>query len=132
MRTTIGQSLAVHELLPNDRPVSVYRIVRSEYRHDPVLLNSLKSHYELGQEPRRVERRSAVLHMGISVFVDDDVARQVAKRFRGKLGEHIAHLELRYGDGFNYAQTGARNHLTLWGDPVKLHSTIVDIRSIEP
>jgi hypothetical protein len=45
----------------------VYRIVRAGVADDPVMLDSFRSHFALGAEPRRVERQSAVLHMGIGL-----------------------------------------------------------------
>ena len=126
MRVTSGTTVvSVAELRPSER-VLVYRIVRSEMSGDPGLVDSFRSHYELGQEPRRVERRSAVIHMGISIYLDEGVAHGMARRFP-RLGDFVARLVLKSGNGFNYARTGHPLHLTVWGDPVKLSSAIVDI-----
>jgi hypothetical protein len=127
MRTIYGPlRLTLLELRPG-RALSVFRIVRSEYSDDPVFLNSLRSHYELGEEPRKVERRSAALHMGISVYLDRGDAVGTAQRWP-KLGDYTARLDLEAGKGFNYAQTG---HLALWADPIKLSSVLVDIESVD-
>jgi hypothetical protein len=129
MRTTTGPArVTVLELSPGTS-ITVYRIVRSEVRDDPVLVNSLRSNYELGQEPRRVERSSTVIHMGISTYLGEGAARGTAQRFP-KLGDFVARLDLTSGRGFNFAQTGHPGHLTVWGDPFKLHDVIGDIRAV--
>jgi hypothetical protein len=94
--------------------------------NDPVLLNSLRSHYELGEEPRNVERSSTAIHMGISVYLNEGVAHGTAQRF-SKLGDFVARLVLLSDRGFNFARTGQPLHLTVWGDPIKLQSAIADI-----
>ena len=79
MRTSYGPPhLAVYELQPGEALIC-WRIVRSEHPDDPVFLNSLRSHYELSEEPRKVERTS---------------------------------------------------HLTIWGDPIKLTASVVDIAPV--
>lgn len=129
MRTTLARvGLTVYELLPDEELV-VYRIVRSDIAEDPVLINSFKSHYEMREPPRKVERTSTVLHMGVSVFSSRDAAFGVAARFP-RLGGFVARLSLGYGQGVNYAYTGLTSHLTLWADPVKLHAQIVDIDTV--
>ena len=129
MRTTHGPPhLAVYEFQPGEA-LLCWRIVRSEHPEDPVFLNSLRSHHELSQEPRKVERSSRLIHLGISTYVDDRVASETARRFP-KIGEWVAQLRLDYGHGFNYAQTGHRHHLTIWGDPIKLAGTVVDIKPV--
>jgi hypothetical protein len=128
-RTTFGPSrLVVLGLEPNLQ-VDVYRIVRSDVLDDPVLENSLKSNYELSEPPRKVERLSTAIHMGISTYLSPDDAVETARKF-DKLGDHVAHLTLRPGRGFNYARTGHTGHLTVWGDPVKLLESVVDIRPV--
>lgn len=128
MRTTFGPlRLTVLDLRPG-QDVPVFRIVRSDSPEDPVFLNSLRSHYELSEEPRKVERRSAVLHMGISVYVNSNDALRTVRRWP-KLGDYVARLDLRADMGFNYAHTGPPGHLTLWGDPVKLRDATVDIKT---
>jgi hypothetical protein len=131
MRTTFGTPrLSVHEL-GDEQPLTVFRIVTSDERGGRELLDALRSHYELGSEPRRVERRSPVLHMGISVFTERTIAAGVARRWP-RLGRFIARLELGDGVAVNYADTGGPGHLTLWGDPVKLRDAIADIEPISP
>lgn len=112
--------------LREDTVLSVFRIVRSDNLDDPVFLNSLRSHYELSEEPRRVERESTAIHMGISTYMERGDAVGTAQRFT-KLGDYTARLELRPGMGFNYALTGLPGHVTLWADPIKLRGVVVDI-----
>lgn len=131
MRATLGpQRLTVLELNPGADPLRVFRIVRSDHADDPVLLNSLRSHYELSEPPRRVERSSTVIHMGISTYISFERARDTSRRWP-RIGEYVAELALEHGFGFNYAHTGHVGHLTVWGDPVKLLATVVDIRPAE-
>jgi hypothetical protein len=92
-------------------------------------MNCFRSHYELGEEPRRVERSSAVIHMGISAYLNESVAHGTAQRWP-KLGDFIAEMRLRPGQGFNFAHTGHPTHLTMWGDPVKLLEGVVDIQPV--
>lgn len=124
-RLTHGEpSLTVYEVTPG-LTLTVYRIVRSEHPDDPVLANSLRSHYEMGVEPRG-PIRPAVLHMGISTYLDIEPARRTAQRWP-RFGEYIAHLALKDGNGFNWAMTGHPKHITVWGDPLKLAAAVVDI-----
>jgi len=109
--------------------MTVYRIVRSDHRDDPVLLNSLRSNYELSGEPRKVERAWTAIHMGISTYSVEESARQTAQTFP-KLGDYIAQISLRPGRGINWASTGHPLHLTVWADPVKLLDAVVDIQPV--
>jgi hypothetical protein len=110
-------------------PLTVYRIVRSDNVEDPVFVNSLRSHYEVKAEPRNVEKRSAALHMGISVFMTREQAMQTANKWPA-IGGFVVQLELSGGHGFNVADTGGAGHLTLWADPVKLARVAGDISSV--
>jgi hypothetical protein len=126
MRLTNGpQQVTVYELRAGE-PLTVWRIVRSEHPDDVVFVNSFRSHYELSQEPRRVERTSSVIHMGISTYLDEGMARGTAQEW-DKLGDWLAKLEMQPGHGFNYAHTGHHGHLTIWGDAIKLSNAAADI-----
>ncbi|HEX7298172.1 MAG TPA: hypothetical protein VF257_04135 [Solirubrobacteraceae bacterium] len=94
-----------------------------------MLLNSLRSNFALSEEPRRVERDSAVLHMGISVYRLPEAARETARRWP-KIGDHVAEIRLSDGHGFNFAHTGQPHHLTVWADPFKLREAITDIKAV--
>jgi hypothetical protein len=83
----------------------------------------------MGEEPRKVQRTSSVIHMGISVYLDEAAAHQTAQRF-DKLGDWVAALDLTDGQGFNYAHTSHPLHLTIWGDPIKLSGALVDITPV--
>jgi hypothetical protein len=107
----------------------VFRIVRTAVVEDPVMLNSLRSHFALSEEPRKVERNSTVVHMGISVYLDVELARGTAQQWP-KIGDHIARVRLTDGRGFNLADTAQPGHLTLWADPFKLLEAITDIEAV--
>jgi hypothetical protein len=129
VRTTQGRSrVSVLEIAPGPG-IEVFRIVRSGNTEDPVFLNSLRSHYELSKEPRKVERRWTIMHMGISVYWTSERATETALTWP-KLGCYIACLELSPDMGFNYAHTGHAGHLTLWADPVKLRDVATDIEIV--
>jgi hypothetical protein len=126
MRTTAGPPrLTVWEVLPGAE-IEVFRIVRSHDFDDPGFLDSLRSHYELSREPRKVERRWTVIHMGISVYTTQEQAIATARMWP-KLGDYVTRIELEAGLGFNLARTGHKGHLTLWAEPVKLRDAAADI-----
>ncbi|MDP2709960.1 MAG: hypothetical protein Q8O56_01955 [Solirubrobacteraceae bacterium] len=126
MRTTYGPpQVAAYELRPGERLIC-WRIVRSEHRDDPVLLSSLRSNFELGLGPRAAERTSRLIHLGVSAYLNEQSAHETAEKFH-KLGDWVARLEMEHGNGFNYAHTGSRWHLTIWGDAIKLSDSVVDI-----
>ena len=86
MRTTTGPArIIVQEV---EQALTVFRIVRSDHPDDPVFVNSLRSNYELGGEPRKVERSSSVVHMGISTYLDESVAHGTAPRPGAAPGSH--------------------------------------------
>ena len=130
METTFGPlRITVVDIRPG-RPLEVFRIVRSDEIEDPVLANSFRSHYELSEPARGFERKSAVIHMGISMYTEEHVARGTAEKF-DRLGGFVARCHLAVGKGFNFAHTGHPLHLTVWGDPVKLVESVVDIQPVE-
>jgi hypothetical protein len=126
VRTTAGAPRVTAIELDPGNPLTVWRIVRSDIRHDSVLLNSLRSNYELGHRPRGLELSFAVLQMGLSAFISRGAAARMANKW-SKLGDYIAEIRLEHGFGFNFSATGPHGHLTIWGDPVKLHDAIQTI-----
>jgi hypothetical protein len=130
VRKTTGSAQIVVQEIDVDHELTVFRIVRSEHREDPVFLNSLRSNYEMGDEPRKVERSSSVIHMGISTYSAESVAIGTAQKW-DKLGDYIAQLRLPHGLGINFARTGHPLHLTIWGDPVKLRDVVVGIQPVD-
>jgi hypothetical protein len=63
MKTTHGPNRIVALPIEPGVELDMFRIVRSRNTEDPVFLNSLRSHYALSEEPRKVEREWAVLHL---------------------------------------------------------------------
>jgi hypothetical protein len=128
VRTTAGSPRVTAIELDPGNELTVWRIVRSAVRNDSVLLNSLRSNYELGHRPRGRELSFAVIQMGLSAFITRVAAERTANIWP-KLGDYIAEIRLTHGFGFNFSATGFHGHLTIWADPVKLHGAI---RTIDP
>lgn len=129
MRTTLGPARLTVWGIDTDLQLDCFRIVRSDNPDDPVFLNSFRSHFELSQEPRHIERDSTVIHMGISVYSSLTPAHLTAQKWP-KIGDYIAHLVLKSGRGFGFAQTGHPQHLTVWGEPIKLSEAVADISPV--
>ncbi len=109
---------------------SLFRIVPTDARFDPALLDAFRSSFDLGAEPRKFEKRSALIHMGISTFRTRERAVDMAVRWP-KLGQFTAELNLKPENGHVFALTGQTGHVTVWGRPLQLVSEIVDIVPIE-
>lgn len=107
-------------------PIDLFRIVRGGTRGAPGVLDSLRSNYERDAPPRGIERESALIHFGLSMFVSLEAAAQRAQRWPA-LGSHIAWIRLEPSHGFHLAETGARVHRTVWGRPLQLLASIADI-----
>jgi hypothetical protein len=129
-RLTLGDTgqLVVHEIA-DGITLELFRIVRGDDMEQPGLVESFRSHYELGLPPRRAERRAAVIHMGLSTYRTVSQARGTAARFP-RIGTHLARLRLEAGRGLNFADTGHPGHVTVWGDPLMLASSVVDIEPV--
>lgn len=57
-----------------EEPVDLFRIVKCATRGAPGVLDSLRSNYERDAPPRGVERQSALIHFGLSMFVSFEAA----------------------------------------------------------
>jgi hypothetical protein len=112
--------------LPDDDALELFRIVRGDRVPSVELRDSLSSNYALGRPPRRIEGRSAALHMGLSMYELASQAEQTARLFP-KIGRYIARLELGGGCGFNLAPTAQAGHWTVWGRPDQLLAAVADI-----
>jgi hypothetical protein len=82
-----------------------------------------RSHYELGEEPRRFEIRNALTHFGVSMFDRPENARRLAQRWP-RLGLFIAEIELGGELGIWFAETGSVGHFTVWGRPTELQRCV--------
>jgi hypothetical protein len=107
-------------------PIDLFRIVKGATRGAPGVLESLRSNYERDAPPRGVERGSALIHLGMSMFVTFEAAAERATRWPA-LGPYIARVRLEPGNGFHIAETGARVHRTVWGRPLQLLACVADI-----
>ena len=87
MRLTDLDLLARHV----EEPVDLFRIVKGATRGAPGVLDSLRSNYERDAPPRGVERQSALIHFGLSMFVSFEAAADRARRWP-VLGAHVAHI----------------------------------------
>lgn len=107
-----------------------FRVVKSDDINKADFLDSLRSHYELDREPRGIEQRRAVIHMGISMFKSRESAAAMSRKWP-KLGRFVAKVELRACQGFNLAETGPVGHLTIWGRPPQLAQAIAEIYPVD-
>jgi hypothetical protein len=118
-----AQDLIVHRA---DEPVIAYRIVRESRHENPALLDSLRSNYELGAPPRGLEVESALIHLGLSMYLKLAMATATAQRWP-RIGRHVAEVHLTPNNGFCYAATAQPGHLTVWGRPLQLLACVADI-----
>jgi hypothetical protein len=109
-----------------DELVTSYRIVKSLHRSDPVMLDVFRSNYERDARPRGLEVESALIHFGLSMYLERDMAAATARRWP-RLGRHIAEVRLEPGNGFCWAHTAQPGHVTVWGRPLQLLACIADI-----
>lgn len=129
-RVTLGGAEMVVYEIEDGAAVELFRIVRTDRQESGQFADSFRSHYELGAPPRRAERRSAVVHMGLSTYRSDSQAAGTARRFPA-IGTHVAHVRVPGGRGVNFAETGHPGHVTIWGDPLTLASCVVEIRPVD-
>jgi hypothetical protein len=108
-----------------DEPLDLFRIVRGAHVSAPGVLEAFRSNYERDAPPRGLEVESALMHLGLSMFVTFEAAAQRAIRWPA-LGTHIAHLTLEPDNGFHFAETGATVHRTVWGRPLQILACVAD------
>ena len=66
------------------------------------------------------------MYDGISVFETAEAAIETARLFP-RIGSYVAELHVGADTGVRYFWWGANGHLTLWGEPLTLAGTTVDI-----
>jgi hypothetical protein len=106
-----------------------FRIVRGVHFSDPDMLDSFRSNYELGARPRGLEVESALIYMGLSMYLKREMAVATARRWQ-HIGQLIAEVQLEPGSGFCWAHTGHPGHMTVWGRPLQLLDCVTDILQI--
>jgi hypothetical protein len=121
-RKLLQRDLVVHQV---DEPVSAYRIVKSVNPSDPAMFDSFRSNYELGSLPRGLEIESTLIHLGLSMYMEPEMATATAQRWP-RIGRHIATVHLEPDNGFCYANTAQPGHITVWGRPLQLMACIAD------
>lgn len=109
-----------------DEPLDLFRIVRGAHLGAPGVLEAFRSNYERDAPPRGLEVESALIHLGLSMFITFDAAAERVVRWPA-IGTHVAHLVLMPGNGFHFADTGAAVHRTVWGRPLQLMACVADI-----
>jgi hypothetical protein len=110
-------------------PMTAYRIVRSTHRSDPLMLDAFRSNYELDARPRGLEVESALIHFGLSMYLEHHMAKATARRWP-RIGRHLAAVGLESSNGFCWAHTAQPGHITVWGRPLQLLACIADILPI--
>jgi hypothetical protein len=128
-RLTLGGAQLVVYEVEDETELELYRIVRTDVGESSEFVDSFRSHYELGAPPRRLERRSAIIHMGLSTYRSRSQAAGTARRFP-IIGAYLARLRLVPGRGFNFADTAHPGHVSVWGDPLALAASVVDIQIV--
>jgi hypothetical protein len=121
-----ARSLIVRQ---TDDAVVAFRIVKGVNRGDPATLDSLRSNYELGARPRGLEIESALIHLGLSMYLTLKMATATARRWP-RIGRRVAEIHLQPENGFCYADTAQPGHITVWGRPLQLLSCVVDILTV--
>ena len=127
------QRLDLHRRPIADGEVYVaYHIVTTDELGSEDLLTSFKSRRATGLPPREwtQEGTNPEIAEGISAYQTREAANATALKTlaRGRaIGEYVAELHLRAGQGVEIAEWGPNGHLTIWGDPLMLSSQVVDI-----
>jgi hypothetical protein len=100
-------------IVPVRAPLEVHRIVRVADRDAPDLVDSFRSSFELGKQPRRKSPETAyrAIYQGISVYAERAQAMSTANRFR-TIGGYVARLLLPADAGFSVATWGSDGHMT--------------------
>lgn len=111
--------------LADDEELVVFRIVKDPDPEAPGYVESFKSHAELDLPPRGPELSHPLVYEGISAYDTADAAAETARKYP-VLGSHVAELHVGPGTEARYFWWGARGHLTLWGEPLKLAGATVD------
>ncbi len=106
--------------------VRAYRIVKGVHLSDPQMLGGFRSNYERNAHPRGLEIESALIHFGLSMYLEREMAAATARRWP-RIGRYLAELRLEPGNGFCWAHTAQPGHITVWGRPLQLLAGIVDI-----
>ena len=83
-----------------------------------------RSDYEKGLGPRKAQK-NALIHMGLTFWQTPDAALAKNRQFGGRLGDHLAVLELRADLGIWYAETFTIEHFTVWGRAGDLEQSCV-------
>jgi hypothetical protein len=94
-----------------------YRIVSEESLSSG---DAFRSNYDRRLRPRNAEQSSALVHFGVSMFVELARAQAMSRRFP-MLGDLIVRVDLVGDEGTWYAFTGrTAGHITVWGRPEDL------------
>lgn len=116
--------LMVVEVRVLEEELGLYRVVPAEGSDE--FASAFCSHYELGRPPRGPENRATAIHMAVSMFDSEEIARDLAIRVP-KLGGHVARPDLQPGQGICVAKTGGPAHWSVWGRPAQLASCVADV-----
>jgi hypothetical protein len=109
--------------------LDAYRIVTTEDAGSTEMADCFRSSFARERPPRRLERRSVVVQMGISLFERPEQAAAVAQQFPA-IGGFIALVRMESKYGFCLADTGPPGDMTVWGRPLQFVAGIVDISDV--
>jgi hypothetical protein len=88
---------------------------------------ALRSNYETGRPPHPADLRATILHMAVSMFENEERVLNFARRRPGRLGTHVARVELQPGHGICVADTGSAGHWSVWGRPAVLVDLVSNV-----
>lgn len=106
-------------------PMTLYRGCHGSEPAD--LISAMRSNYEARRSPHPEERKAIVSFMAVSMFEDGDRLTRFARQRPGRIGTHIARVELRPGLGICVADTGGAGHWSIWGLPDALAHCVAEI-----
>lgn len=123
--------------LPADALLVVFRLVTTDDRPAPELLECFRSNEAKGKPPRGRERSLPSLRRGLSVYASQaqaiDRQRRIVAALRPgevpRIGSFVARVELR-GPGIWHTAAAVDGHLTIWASPSTCIAAIADIEPI--
>jgi len=110
------------------KPMTLYRGCRG--RDQRALEEAVSSNFQVGRSPHPTDLHAAVLYMAVSMFASSATIAALARRRPGRIGTHVACMELQPGHGVCVADTGGVGHWSVWGVPALLVQFVVSVEEV--